>query len=90
MNLLITIVIAGMAASFVVELLGFLIVQFTVWNERVIKQLLSAPLAALACWLLGVSGWTLLVASLASGFFCIVVMWYMTRPVIVQNLSSRR
>ena len=90
MELLITIIISGMAVSFIAELVGYLISQYTIWNDRLVKQLLVAPLSAGACWLLGITGWTLLAASLASGFFCIVVMWYMTRPVIVQNLSSRR
>jgi ABC-type bacteriocin/lantibiotic exporter with double-glycine peptidase domain len=84
------IVIAGMAVGFSTELIGTLMERFTTFYSPVIKQILSAPFGALYCWLLGVFGWELLVFALASGFFALIIMYWINRPVQIQQVMSRR
>jgi hypothetical protein len=90
MNLLVDIVISGLALGFVTEGLGALIERFTAWYAPAFKQILSAPLGALFVWLLGVTGWEILVAAFAAAFLSLMVMFWVNRPVQIQQVMSRR
>jgi hypothetical protein len=90
MELLLIIIISGMAVGFTTEAVGALVERFTPWGAPTLKGILSAPLAALFCWILGVSDWTLLVASLAAGFISLIIMRWVNRPVQIQQVMSRR
>lgn len=90
MDNIFVVIISGMAVGFSTELIGTLMERFTPFSSSVTKQVLSAPFGALYCWLLGVSGWELLVFSLASGFFALVIMYWINRPVQIQQVMSRR
>lgn len=67
MDILITVILVGFAVSFVVETLTNLTEVFL--SARLLRHLLTAPLAFLGCWQLGYFGVTLVVAALAAGFF---------------------
>lgn len=90
MELLIVVIISGMASGFCAELISFFIERFTILDERLTKQIVLAPFGALFSWLLGAQGWDILVAGLASAFFNLLIMYYMTRPMTIQQLTTRR
>lgn len=90
MELLLNIIISGMAVGFTTEAIGTLLERFTAFPSPTIKGILAAPLAALFCWILGVSDWTLIVAALAAGFISLVIMRWVNRPVQIQQVMSRR
>jgi len=90
MELLIVVIISGMASGFCAEIISYLVERFTFLNEKLIKQLFLAPFGVLFAWLLGAEGWDILVAGLASAFFNLLVMYYMTRPMTIQQLTTRR
>jgi hypothetical protein len=88
MDTLIWIIIAGAATGFTTELLGLLL---GLWlDPRVIKQLIAAPIAGVFLWLLGMQGWELVISALASGFFSLIVLWAVNRPVQIQQVISKR
>ena len=90
MDNLFVIIISGMAVGFSTELIGTLLERYTAFYSPIIKQVLASPFGALYCWLLGITGWTLLVSALASGFFALVIMFWISRPVQIQQVVSRR
>jgi hypothetical protein len=89
MNLLISVIIAGCAVGFSTELFGAFLERFTSWYVPIIKQTLAAPLGALFAWLLGVTGWPLLVVALASAFITLSIMAIINRPINIQQVISR-
>lgn len=83
MDLLFTILVAGMAVGYTTELLSM------IFPSRFVKPLLTVPLATLANWLLGLTNYELAVAAPASGFFALFILSIINRPVVVNN-SLRR
>lgn len=90
MEFLIVVVISGLAVGFSTELIGTVVERFTSYSARILKQILSAPFGALYAYLLGVTGWSLLVGGLASGFLALVIMFFVNRPVQIQQVISQR
>lgn len=90
MNLLIAVAVSGMAVGFSTELVGTILERFTSFSAGLVKQTLSAPFGALYLWLLGTTGWTLLVGAFAAGFLALIVMYWLNRPVQIQQVMSRR
>jgi len=86
MDLLIFVIITGMAAAYTLELLTSLLGTFI--SPRIIKQFLTLPLAILGCWLFNVTGLTLAVASPAAAFVALAIMLFINRPVSV--ITQRR
>ena len=84
MDILISIIISGMAVGYVTEILS------TFANPRIIKLSLTLPLSYLACWLLGLLGPTLIVAGLAAAFFSLATLQLLNRPVNIQSVNRRR
>lgn len=88
MDTLIWIIIAGAATGFTTELLGLLL---GIWiDPKVVKQLVTAPIAALFLYLVGLTGWALLVGALAASFFALIILWAVNRPVQIQQVISKR
>lgn len=83
MDLLITILVTGMAVGYVTELL----VKFLPTNF--VKVGLTLPLAILSNWLLGLTNYELAVAAPASGFFALFILSVINRPVVVNNALRR-
>lgn len=90
MELLFVVIISGMASGFCAEVISYLVERLTILDEKLVKQLFLAPFGALFSWLLGAQGWDILVAGLASAFLDLLIMYFMTRPTTIQQLSSRR
>jgi hypothetical protein len=88
MNILITIIISGMAVGYLTELIASL--GERVFNPRIVKLILTLPLSYLACWLLGLVGFTLIVSGPAAAFFSLASLLLLNRPVTIQNTSNRR
>ena len=87
MEFLITIVIAGMAVGYVTEFIAGLLDSWV--DSSIIKRVTTLPLGALFLWLLGVEGLALIVATPAAGFFALVILSLINRPVILTGGSRR-
>jgi hypothetical protein len=83
MDIFFVVLISGMAVAYVVELLAMLL------PSNVIKVVLTIPFSVLANWSLGLTDYSLIVGSLASGFFALFAISLINRPVVV-NSSLRR
>lgn len=88
MDTLFVVIISGMAVSYFVEFLNNTAGEY--FSPRVIKLVLTAPLSYFACWLLGLVGFSLAVSGLAAAFISLALLQFVNRPVIVNNLSTRR
>ena len=84
MDTLIWIIIAASAAAFTSQLIGVFL-PFAWYGY--IDGVLTAPLSALALWLVGLTGWELVISSLAAGFLATATMKVLNRPVAVQQIS---
>lgn len=81
MDLLINVALAGMATGFATEVL---IKLFTVWlPPRIIRIFASLPLSYFALYLLEVQYPSILVATLAAGFFSNALLLILDRAPIV-------
>lgn len=87
MELLLIVVVSGMAVGYLTELAASLTEKW--WSTGITKRVLTLPLGALFAWLLGVTGWMLVVAAPAAGFLALVIMSIITRPVVVTGGSRR-
>jgi hypothetical protein len=84
MDTLITIIISGMAISYIVELLSQIFK-----STNIIKIFTTLPLALLACWLLGLTGFTLIVGAIAAAFFSLASLLLLNRTGSIQTISRR-
>jgi hypothetical protein len=87
MDILIAVVISGMAVAFTTELIASIVE--TMFSPRIVKLILTAPLSFVACWFLDVVGFQLIVASLAAAFFSTVTLHLINKPVSIQSLPRR-
>lgn len=87
-NLLVIALLAGAATAFCTELLGELVDRWA--DPRPVKLVLTVPLAAAACWLLGLHLLQLVVPTLAAAFVALAVIRWLNRPVQVQQVVQRR
>lgn len=85
MDILISIVITGMAVGYITELLSS-------WarNPVIVKIIFTVPLSTLSLWLLGYLGSQLFIAAFAAAFFALFSLHIINRPVNVTNLTTRR
>jgi predicted MFS family arabinose efflux permease len=87
-NLLVIALLAGAATAFCTELIGELVDRWA--DPRPVKLVLTVPLAAGACWLLGLQPLQLVVPTLAAAFVALAVIRWLNRPVQVQQVVQRR
>ena len=87
MEFLITLVIAGMAVGYITEFIAGLLDTWV--DSSIIKRVTTLQLGALFLWLLGVEGLALIVATPASGFFALVILSLINRPVVLTGGSRR-
>lgn len=88
MDILIWVIISGGAVAFTTELVGLVLDRWM--DPRVVKQVITAPIAALYLWLVGISGWELLVGSLGASFIALGSIWWLNRPLQIQQVVSGR
>jgi hypothetical protein len=88
MDTLFVVIIAGMAVSYFVEFLSSIVGEY--FSPRLIKLILTAPLSYFACWLLGLTSFSLTVSGLAAAFISLALLQFVNRPVTIQNLNTRR
>ena len=88
MDSLISILISGMAVAYVIELLVFL--TSSVLNPKFVKMGLTLPLSVLSCYLLGVTGWSLIIFGLAASCIALIVVFFVNRPTPNQVITTRR
>jgi hypothetical protein len=88
MDTLIWVTISAAMAAFTSELIGLVLSRFM--DESLITKILTAPLAGTALWLVGYTGWTLVILALAAGFLATASMKLINRPVAIQSVSRKR
>ena len=86
MDILISVIISGMAVSYLVELISSL--QF--FSSRLIKLTLTLPLSLLFMWFLDFTVFELFVGGFAAAFISLALLQLVNRPVTIQNLNTRR
>lgn len=87
MELLIQILIAGMAVGYVTEFISGILDRLI--PSTITKRVTTLPISALFLWILGIEGLALAVAIPAAGFFALVILSIVNRPVVI-NSSGRR
>ena len=88
MDILINILISGMAVAYVVELItAFTSKRLPSW---ILKATLPLPFSVLSLYLLGGSGIPLIIYGLASSCIALVVVFFVNRPVTNQVITTRR
>jgi hypothetical protein len=88
MDIFISILIAGFAAGYIVEFLGSLLGRWV--PAHLIKQVLSLPLSFGALWILGINDPKIFVYTAASGFVSLVIIAFVSKPVEVKQVVTRR
>ena len=88
MDILINILISGMAVAYVVELItAFTSKRLPSW---ILKATLPLPFSVLSLYLLGGFGIPLIIYGLASSCIALVVVFFVNRPVTNQVITTRR
>lgn len=88
MDILIGIIISGIAVSFSIEFVNVVTENF--FSAKILRAVLTLPLAFYAAWLLGITGFTLVVAGPAAAFISVAATQIVTRPASVAQVVSRR
>jgi len=88
MDTLIGIIISGIAVSFSIEFINMATESF--FSPKILRAILTLPLTFYAAWLLGITGFTLVIAGPAAGFISVVATQIVTRPASVTQVVSRR
>jgi predicted Co/Zn/Cd cation transporter (cation efflux family) len=88
MDLFLTVIISGMAVGGTLSFLSLAIGRWV--SDSLLKTLLTIPFAAGANWLLGLTEFTLLVATFGAAFFALVALSLTNRPVVVPQNQFRR
>jgi hypothetical protein len=87
MELLIDILIAGLAVSYATELVSAILGRII--NPKIIRIIITAPLSYYAMWLLGSTGNSLLVVGASVSFISLATLQIVNRPVTITT-SNRR
>ena len=87
MDILIQVVIVGMAVGYLTELIGSLLASWVSSGNT--KRALTLPLGALLGWWIGVEPHLLILVAPAAGFLALVVLSIVNRPVVLSG-SNRR
>ena len=87
MDILIQTVLSGLAVAYVVEFLTSLVESFI--SARLIRQVVTPPLAFYGCWLFSITGFPLIVCGLAASFVAMLLMKLVNKPVVT-NVNTRR
>jgi hypothetical protein len=88
MDILISIIIAGFASGYLVELISSALSNWV--NPKLFKQTLTLPLAFAALWILGIHTVLLFVYTPASGFISLVILALVSKPKEITQVISRR
>lgn len=83
MDLLLEILIVGMAVGYITELVALIL------RPAWVKTGLTLPLAAAGHYLFSGLDWQLAISAPASGFFALVIISLISRPVVVGNQFRR-
>jgi len=88
MDSFINILISGMAVAYIIELLVSL--TGSVLSPKFLKISLTLPLNVVSCYLLGVTGWSLIIFGLAASCIALIVVFFVNRPTSNQVITTRR
>jgi hypothetical protein len=85
MDILFYVVISGLAVAFTTEFISELF-----GKARLIRLLLTLPLAYGACWLFGISWQQSIVCALAASFISTFLLQLVDKATTIQNKYTRR
>lgn len=88
MDILISVVISGMAVAYLTELVSIVTEAF--FSPRIIKLILTLPLSFIAVWFLDLKGFEVPIGGLAAAFISLALLQLVNRPVSIQTLNTRR
>jgi hypothetical protein len=88
MELLIEVIIAAAATAYLTELISTLLEAL--FPPRIVKMILTPIFAFLACWAFGIHDYSLVVCTLAAGFFSVSALHLLNRPATIQQVVNRR
>ena len=88
MNLFFEVILSGMAVAFITELVSTLLERFIA--PRVVKNVLTLPLAFLSLYLFNVLGYSLVIGAFAAAFFSTAALYMLTSRTNVANVITRR
>jgi hypothetical protein len=88
MNILIEVLVAGLAVGYVVEFVSSLLARWV--PAKIIKLFITIPLSVVALMILGMSGTIIFVTAPASSFVALVIMLWAAKPVEVTQVVNRR
>lgn len=83
MDLLIFVILSGMAAGYVSELVAM------IYDRAYLRVLFTLAASAASLYLLGVWGIPLVIATFASAFFAASFLKLINRPVVLNNTLRR-
>lgn len=88
MDLLISIIVCGLAVGYVLALLTSVLERWV--DAKYLKLILTLPLSYVAIWLLGFNGAELFVYVPAVGFVSLALMvWFTPKPEVAQVIRRR-
>jgi hypothetical protein len=87
MEFLLNVIVVGMAVGYVTEFISGLLSKWM--SSSATKRLTTLPLSALFLWILGTEFTSLIVGVPAAGFFALVILSFINRPVLI-NSGNRR
>lgn len=88
MDILIDILISGLAVAYIVELVTAFTDKFI--PSWILKATLPLPFSVLSLYVLGEFGLPLIIYGLASSCIALVVVFFVNRPVTNQVINTRR
>jgi hypothetical protein len=71
MELLIYVIVSGMAVSYLIEFISSVLSRV---SAKLIKQVLTIPLSYISCWFFDVTGFALAVSGLATSFVALLLL----------------
>jgi hypothetical protein len=72
MELLIYIIVSGMAVSYLIEFISSF--SSEIISTRLLKQILTIPLSYISCWFFDIDGFALVISGLATSFVALLLL----------------
>lgn len=88
MDTFIYLIIVGFAVAFITEFASTILETWI--DPSGIKKWSTLPLAIVGCWVAGIAGLELVIASPAAAFVSLAALWVINRPITIQQVTTRR
>lgn len=78
MEIIIYVALSGMAVAYLIELIQSFSSRAV--SNKMLKQIITAPLSYLACWFFGIVGFQLAVCGIATAFIALALLLLINKP----------